>query len=183
MKENERCKHPDCIYRATKEIQGAHGYNCNYLLMTGRCRTVGLPERLKLPCNCPRYIPDGTSPTEIITRDWRDEARSLYDAGATDHEIAEALGISYDRANRWRRSEGLPIHPDKKGSPMQFDWQRAEDLYRHGASDCEIARQLGCSVSSVWRWRYKYELFPVGKCGSRKSGETTPKQRPFDGGQ
>ncbi len=51
-----------------------------------------------------------------------------------------------------------------------FDWTRAEELYRHGASDCTIAQTLGCSVSSVWRWRYKYELFPNGRKGRPKGG-------------
>ena len=183
MTDKDRCRHPDCIYRASKDVQGKYDFHCNYLFMTGRCRTAGLPERLKLPGNCPRYVPDGTSPAEISTRDWRDEARRFYDAGATDHEIAEALGISYERVNRWRRAEGLPLHPDTKGYKPQFDWQRAEALYHDGANDCEIARKLGCSVSAVWRWRYKYELFPVAKRGRRPSAAKEPKQRPFDGGQ
>lgn len=165
MTEDERCRHPDCIYRAPKGEK--HG--CNYLYMTGHCRTVGLPPRLQLPCNCPRYIPDGTSPTEIITRDWRDEALGLYNAGATDHEIAEALGISYDRVNRWRREKGLPLHPARKGSA--FDWEKVEELYRHGANDIQIAQELGCSVSSVWRWRYKYELFPNYKKRRARTNE------------
>ncbi len=57
MKENERCRHPDCEFRASENPHDTG--NCNYSLITGKCRTVGLPERLTLPCNCPRYVPRG----------------------------------------------------------------------------------------------------------------------------
>ena len=159
MTEAEQCRHSDCIYHTGKGAENG----CNYILMTGKSRIGGLPWRLTLPCHCPRYVPDGTSPVEIVYTDWRDEALRLYRAGATDREIADALGLLYNRVNRWRRESRLPRNADKRGPEVRFDWTRAEDLYRHGASDSDIARALGCCVSTVWRWRYKYELFPNRK--------------------
>ena len=170
MTEEERCQHPDCIYR--NKNASDHGMtnpgNCNFLTMTGRSRIKGLPDRLQLPCNCIEYIPDRTATAAMVGMNWEERARKLYNAGATDNEIAQATGVKYDRVNRWRRRQGMPIHRDKKGPAPAFDWKKAMELYRHGASDVTIAREIGCSVRAVWHWRFKCELIPNGTTGRKK---------------
>ena len=62
MTEDERCRHPDCIYRNRSDPDKSG--NCSYMIIEGRSRTARLPERLRLPVNCPFYKPDGTTPPE-----------------------------------------------------------------------------------------------------------------------
>lgn len=165
MKESERCRHPDCIYRNRSDP--AKSGNCDYLRLEGKSRTASLPERLKLPANCPFYVPDGTTPPETPTT-WKDMARRLYDAGATDREIADTLGKSIQHIGTTRRRAWkLPPNPDKRGPDERIDYARATELYRNGLNDREIAKCLGCSTSAIVRWRYKYELLPIGKRGRK----------------
>lgn len=167
--EKDRCRHPDCIYRNHENPRNTG--RCRYWQMTGHCRTAGLPEHLKLPSRCPRYVSDGVTPKHEDAL-WHVKALALYEKGLTDREIAEAIGISRDTFGEWRRrSAKLPPNPDRKGPESRFDWKKAEELYRQGLNDSEIARVLGCSTASVWRWRAKYELFPPKKQTERK--ETT----------
>ena len=92
MTEDERCRHPDCIYRNRADPDKSG--NCSYMIIEGRSRTARLPERLRLPVNCPFYKPDGVTPPEPEKRwDWRNEAWKLYRAGATDREIADRLHL------------------------------------------------------------------------------------------
>ena len=173
MREDERCIHPDCIYRAKyasdKGLSVAG--NCNYMAMNGKSRIAGLPDRLQLPCNCPEYVPNVTDPELYKQKTWQDKALALYNAGATDREIAQACGKESQRVGEWRRKLGLPLHPDRKGTDPRFDWKQARELYRRGYNDREIAEALGCGVSTVWRWRFKYELFPNDHGGRKRKGE------------
>ena len=156
-----RCIHPDCIYRNRGDPDRTG--NCNYFSMTGTCRISGLKPPQQEPENCPRYVPDGTTPP-VPGNDWKPEATRLYLAGATDREIAEAVGVKYDTVQHWRYNTlKRPANPSVKGPAAKFDWEKAQELYRHGKNDQEIAHELGCSPSSVWRWRTKYELFPNAK--------------------
>ena len=169
MTEEERCRHPDCIYRATRtnEKGSYKGGNCNYLTMTGRSRIKGEPGRLSLPCFCTEYVPSG-QPPQKQKADWKDKALDLYNAGATDREIAEALGVKRDSVCAWRHRVGLPLHRDRMGPVTTIDWKRARELHRQGLNDREIAEAIGCGVNAVWRWRYKYELFPNSHGGRKK---------------
>lgn len=168
MTEDERCRHPDCVYRNRADPDKSG--NCNYMVIEGRSRTARLPERLRLPVNCPFYKPDGTTPPEPEKRrDWRNEAWKLYRAGATDREIAEALGktsscIATMRRRKWK----LSPNPDHKGPEASIDYKRAEELARRGLNDREIAEELGCSINSIWRWRYKRQLLIDTKKGGIK---------------
>ena len=161
-----RCIHPDCIYRNRGDPDRTG--NCNYFSMTGTCRIPGLQPKQQEPENCPRYVPDGTTCKAAgESRKWREVAEKLYNAGHTDHEIADAVGVSYSAVQKWRRDVlDRDPNPDKKQSG--FSWERARDLYLIGLNDREIADKLGCSVSSVWRWRSKYSLFPNGKIGTKR---------------
>ena len=112
---------PDCIYRNRSDPMQTG--QCNYLLMTGHCRIVGLKPREQEPQNCPRYISDGTSrKTRAAGRSWHTEAEKLYHAGYTDHEIADAVGVSYSSVQNWRRKI-LNVDPNP-------DRDAAEDIER-----------------------------------------------------
>ena len=45
--------------------------------------------------------------------------------------------------------------PDKR---RKYDWGRAEKLYRAGANDAEIAKELGASATAVYQWRRRMKL-------------------------
>ena len=168
MTSAERCQHPDCIYRNRFDPEKTG--NCNYCGMMGQSRTAGLPEELKDPAKCPRYISNGKTP-ETPKRDWREDAAALYADGKTDREIAEALGKYVQQVQNWRWNiMRRPPNPPAPGHRAIYDWKRAEELYRRGMNDCQIARELGCTFSSVKRWRYKRGLLPNTKKG-RKANE------------
>ena len=185
MKESERCRHPDCVYR--NRVEPEKSGNCDYCRMVGKTRLSLLPGKLKLPpekitpemelpVNCPFYKPDGVTPPEPVTdENWKDIARRLYDEGATDREIADRLGKNICHIGTMRRRDWkLPPNPDKRGPEVRIDYERATELYRWGANDREIAQSLGCSVSAVLKWRNKYELLPNSHGGRKaaKKGES-----------
>ena len=169
MKEKAgECVHRDCIYRNRSDA--LRSGQCNYWIVTGRCRIVGLKPKEQEPRNCPRYVPDGRSKKDHNQgKDWHEEAERLYNDGYTDHEIADALGVRYGAVQHWRRKI-LNKDPNPDTERSSFPWERARDLYIAGLNDREIAEKLGCCVSSVWRWRNKYELFPNGNVGTKTKG-------------
>lgn len=168
MQEHERCRHPDCVYRNRRDPVNMG--RCNYLELTGRSRTAGLPEELRLPCNCPCYEGNG-EPAAQPEEDWREKALRLYEAGATDSEIAEALGFARERVGKWRRRTlKKPPNKDRRGTEPRFDWKRARELYRQGLNDLQIARELKCHASTVWQWRNKNGL-PVNRRPGREGGK------------
>ena len=168
MTDDERCRHPDCVYRNRTNVYSQG--QCAYLEMTGHSRIAGLPERLQLPCNCPRYISDGTSPVELITRSIHDEAMALYRVGATDREMEEALGRRRGWACRWRHSvePPLPVNRDQMGGGMRYDWEVARRLYDEGACDQEIMELLGCTQTTVYNWRAR-EGLPIHPAWDRRA--------------
>ena len=176
MTDETSCRHPDCIYR-NRGDEYVYG-NCKYLDMTGHSRTAGLPERLRLPCNCPRYIPDGTDPAELLTRTWQDEAMAFYRAGATDKEIERALKLPRGRFSRWRNKKGLPVN--KEPPHYQFDWERGLSLYSAGANDREIAEALGCTVSAARLWRDRLGLPANGKPGRPRKKPQSQSAQPTE---
>lgn len=167
MKETERCRRMDCVYRNPNYPQQA--WRCNYESVTGRARIAGYKGKKTLPCNCPRYESDGSLPAPV--EDWKATALGMWEEGRTDREIADATGQPMAKVTRWRNRLKLEVHPDRKGPPPQFDWKKALTLYRRGYNDKEIAQKLGCGVSTVWRWRFKYELFPQDHGGRKRKGE------------
>ena len=52
-----RCRHPDCIYSNSRKTIGHYFGNCNYMQITGRSRIADLPEELRDPALCPKYVP------------------------------------------------------------------------------------------------------------------------------
>ena len=166
MTKEERCQHPDCIYRNRSDPTKSG--NCDYFSFTGKCRTPSLAEEEKSPGNCPRYVSDGrTCPTPTV--EWRVTATALYNAGYTDREIAEKVGKDAATVQSWRQKVlRRPPNRPAPGFRSKFDWKKAEELYRHGASDMQIAKALGCCVSAVVHWRGKYELLPNTKRRRKK---------------
>lgn len=157
MTEDERCQHPDCRYRNNSDPETSG--RCHFWMLTGQSRLKGLHGKEQLPCNCPRYKPDG-SRLPKRDDDWKQLAFKLYRAGATDREILQATGRPRSTIQNWRRRNKLPINPDRLGPTSAIDWKAAEELYRQGKNDREIAQAIGCSGSNVRRWRWKHELLP-----------------------
>lgn len=87
--------------------------------------------------------------------DW-EQGKRLWESGATDKEVAEALGCGISTANHFRKKHGIAATGHKQESA--FDWALAKKLWNEGALDKEIAEALGCSKTSVERWRKKNGL-------------------------
>ncbi len=167
MTEETHCVHPECIYRAAGH--GTAGA-CDYLTVTGKSRIKGLPPKLQLPCNCPYYIPDGTEREREPEKEksWQEKAAALHRAGATDREIAAALDLKKDTVRVWRYRHGLPVNRDRMGDGEHFDWTKARELYDEGACDTEIMELLGCSRSTVYKWRDR-EGLPLHPAWERRA--------------
>lgn len=169
----QHCIHPECIYRASPS-ESSLKHNCDYAGITGECRTVGVSEEDKLPCNCKKYVPGGEPARTVIRRGlWRDEAWGVYRSGATDQEIAEAMGVSRNAVRKWRYDNNLPCHQGKAGPPAgDYDWEKAMEAFEAGATDREIAAVIGVkSVTPVRHWRERNNLVQnTDTIGRRKKG-------------
>lgn len=160
----KRCKHRDCRYRCS----GATGNNCDYIFITGKSRSAQLPPDKRDPSVCPLYDPgdrENIPRTKILLPnsrrsriDW-DMARELYEGGATDRKISEALECPANTVAAWRRSNRLPAHKELPG-PI-YDWKLARELYEQGLLDEQIAERLGCSRGTVNSWRRREQLPPI----------------------
>ena len=74
--------------------------------------------------------------------------------------------------------EGLHKKTDtekKRGGPVKYDWEKAEAMYAAGASDGEIARELGASSTAVFQWRKRMKL-PANVFVRRKQNKMTEKK-------
>ena len=160
MTNRELCRRSDCFYwnRAFNDPM-----KCRYMEITGKSRIKGLPPKLQLPCNCPYYEPSGRKAAALANPDWKDEALTLYRAGATDKEIETALELRRGAACEWRHRMRLPVNRDQMGTGERYDWEAARKLYDEGACDQEIMALLGCSQTTVVRWRDRegLELHPA----------------------
>lgn len=81
----------------------------------------------------------------------------MYKAGAHDHEIAEAAGMSADAVKSWRKRHGLKGNRKAGAGPIH-DHEEFRRLYDAGLSDPEIARRTGASVTAVFSWRTRRGL-------------------------
>lgn len=119
------CKHKTCKYH----MPAWSPYGCNYADITGKTRTGQLPPEQLDPANCPLYKKGqrvmvtleplqfpGSNPKKDVDRarsnsggktkyDW-DRARELYGDGATDRQIAAALGCNPHTVYHWRQRSG-----------------------------------------------------------------------------
>lgn len=85
------------------------------------------------------------------------EAQALYNSGATDTEIAQALDVVTATVSKWRREHGLPYNSKYV---FAFDDIKAFELYEQGLTDLQVAQALEVSESTVGRWRRKEGLIP-----------------------
>lgn len=182
-----KCGGKKCIYRTGAGEPGVSGkcdMTCNYALITGKTKLGQIYEQYGITnydqraakilgrIQCPFYSPGDRirqSRTELRLPGSRPEkydwarGMELYNAGATDKDIATELGCTYGSVKRWRWKHALSVNPAQK-APGKLDWARGRALYEGGASDRAIAGELGCSVTAVFEWR-KREKLPsvVGK--------------------
>jgi len=80
--------------------------------------------------------------------------KRLHSQGLLDGEIAQALGVSRDVINYWRRKLGL------KPNHIKIDKKKVKELYLKGLSDREIAKRLNCNKSSIQYIRKVLNLKP-----------------------
>lgn len=50
----------------------------------------------------------------------------------------------------------------------KYDWAKAEELYRAGMNDSEIAAAIGCSISGAATWRKRKGLKANAKPGWKR---------------
>lgn len=75
------------------------------------------------------------------------------DGGASDQEIAKALGCAKSAVCLWRRKSGLRSNVRPGGwNKKQYDWELARKLYDEGQSTARIAEALHCSKNAVYDW-------------------------------
>lgn len=93
----------------------------------------------------------------------------MYQAGATDGEIADATGWSKRTVCKWRQGNGLP--GNRKNTPIRDREEEAVRLYEAGCSDNQIAGTIGCSAKAVWDWRKRTGRKANHRQGWQKKGE------------
>ena len=57
-----------------------------------------------------------------------------------------------------KRAEPKAVETQTKPGRKTVNWERAEELYRTGANDGEIAREIGVSPPTVCNWRRRNQL-------------------------
>ena len=75
----------------------------------------------------------------------------LYHQGLTDREIAEQVFVCKETIRAWRIANGLP---GRRGGPLltQGERKRRAELLASGKSISQIARELGITRWSVYKW-------------------------------
>lgn len=86
----------------------------------------------------------------------KEEAAKLWLGGLPDAEIAKHFNCSRDNVCKWRMKNGLPSNytiTRSKESLVNHD--QITKLWFNGLKDSEIAKELKCSVVTVWMYREK----------------------------
>lgn len=82
------------------------------------------------------------------------KGKELWQNGATDAEIAQAVGVSKMTVKEYRRKFwGMANVEDV---PLEWDTAEGFRLYQQGMKDKEIAERLGTSVSAVGNYRRRH---------------------------
>ena len=102
-------------------------------------------------------------PTAAKSLEKDPKALAMYQAGATDGEIADATGWGKSTVAKWRRDSGLP--GNRKGVSLTQREAEVIRLYEEGNSDPEIAGAIGCSTYAVFHWRRR-----TGRPANRRPG-------------
>ena len=166
-------------------FEDAQGY-CKYGQVMGCCRSVVYPDSHPGPdCTCyepaegsrrqlilpPRREPEGYvhRPTARQSLEADPKVLEMYQAGATDGEIADATGWSKRTVCKWRQGNGLP--GNRKGVSLTQREAEVIRLYEQGLSDRDIARSIGCGQVAVCRWRQRTGRKANHRQGWSRKGE------------
>ncbi len=142
---------------------------CGYFCITGRRR----------PCppgaGCTEYIRDERAAKERAQAprqrqiSWdTDHARRLWQDGATDQEIADAVGASKDAVRHWRQRRQMRCNQGPRGPQRTWDTERARELWAQGYMDREIGEAVGAGKKAIQHWRDVEGLPANGRAGRAK---------------
>lgn len=122
------------------------------------------------------YKPRGAKSVQIDL----ERGRAMFEAGATDEEIAEAFGVRPYRVAEWRSQNGLTRTRGGDRTKCSFlppiDELRAMDLYHEGYDDLAMSEALGVTVRRVQNWRLRMGLKRVKGHSKKKKGEEAMKK-------
>lgn len=122
------------------------------------------------------YKPRGAKAVQIDL----ERGKEMFEAGATDEEIAEAFGVRPYRVAEWRSQNGLARtrggDRTKGGFLPPIDELRAMDLYREGYDDLAMSEALGVTVRRVQNWRLRMGLKRVKGHSKKTKGEEAMKK-------
>lgn len=81
-------------------------------------------------------------------------AKRMYDRGATDEEIAKAVGAGIAELKSYRKRKwGKANCKAGKSSRAKWDTRKGFELYKQGLPDAEIARELGITTKTLSNYR------------------------------
>lgn len=101
------------------------------------------------------------------------QRRALYDAGASDGEIARIQGCKPPSIRGWRDRNGLPANP-RKPAAVRIEPEREQawrDSYAQGLNDVQIAAAVGVQQRTILKWRQRRGLPANILHGSGKPNE------------
>lgn len=106
----------------------------------------------------------------IVERLETPEVRQMYDAGASDAAIGQAVGCCASSVKKWRTQNGLPMANRRApGQGMNLLFGRLAEIkadLAENKTDYELSLKYGVSQRTFGRFRIKYDLGPAR--GKRK---------------
>ena len=89
----------------------------------------------------------------------KDEATKLWNNGLLDTEIAEHFNCSEVAIKKWRKRNYLKMNTviDQSKKSLVIHGQITK-LWESGLKDSEIAKELKCSTTTVWKFRTENEM-------------------------
>lgn len=105
----------------------------------------------------PHYVPEGyvRRPCAIQSLNNDPRAKAMWAAGASDQEIAAVTGWAPGTVRRWRHDTGRKSLHRRAAVSVEDNEEEAVRLYESGANDQTIAAAVGCSSTTVFRWRQR----------------------------
>ena len=156
---------------------GYRGDCCDYNYLTAssrgcapgpdcvRYRPRGDAKRPKSIPPQPRHAVEGyvRRPGSVQSLEADPKVLEMWEAGASDPEIARETGWARSTVQRWRLVTGRPSR--RRRTSLMDREEEAVRLYEAGESDKAIARALGCSAAGVSSWRRR-----TGRARNRPPG-------------